>query len=372
MDLFKFVPGPDPTDLRDGLPINGATSISWTERYREPGEFEIVAPVSSGLIQFLPLGTIISHTNTLSACIVENHNIKDKEDIDPVVSITGRSLEVVLEDRIVGANLVTAIGQLVVPYTIDANPTWEQAVQVINEHIAYPDDVTDVLLNFYAWASIPGTWTTEPRTFPRDTVHKAVLDILGVDNLGIKVVRRNPFGVEGTDGTTHFIIHSGYDRTQEVILSWQTGDLGEAEYLWSNRVYRNSAMVVGQYVNVRVDNPAYHGYSRTMIVVPGDDIDSYLSTAPLAGSPELAAIVAAMRVRGNQALSNLNEINLIRADMSETSNYQYRVDYNVGDIVTVDGNFGEIAPMRVVEYVEIQDENEERGHPTFETPNPIP
>ena len=92
MDLFKFIPGADPTVLEVGASINGATSIMWTERYSDPGEFEIVAPLSSGLLQFLPLGTIISHTNTLEAMIVENHNIKDEEDVDPIVSITGEAL----------------------------------------------------------------------------------------------------------------------------------------------------------------------------------------------------------------------------------------------------------------------------------------
>ena len=367
MDLFKFIPGPDPSVLDQGAAINGITSAMWTERYREPGEFEIVAPVSSGLIKFLPLGTIISHTNTLEAMIVENMNIKDDGESDPIVSITGRSLEVILEDRIVGSNLVQA-SNLVGEYILTGDWTWYQAAKLINEHIQTPTDSADRLPNFFAGHSVPGSSVVEARTIGKTTVHAATMELLEVDNLGIKVIRRNPFGDVYYSDKTVFHIHKGTDRTATVIFSWKVGDLETAEYLWSNRTYKNSVMVVGRYVNVKVHTAGYSGYTRSMGIVDADDIDGHLDTVPTGTT--LTAIVAKMQTRGRAALLAQNKINLIRADIAEISNYHYRRDYNIGDIVTVDGNFGEIAPMRVVEFVEIQDENEERGHPTLETPNP--
>jgi len=367
MDLFKYHPGPDPTQLEQGDAINGAASVMWVERYREPGEFEITAPLSSGLLQFLPLGTMISHTNTLEVMIVENHNIKDEEDVDPFVSITGRSLELILEDRVVGSNLVQT-NNVLVPYVIAAQPSAAQVSIMINEHIDHPTDPDDKLENFDAWTGIT-TGTSEPRTIGRISLHKAVVEILAVDNLGIKSVRRNPFGGDGNDVHTHFIIHNGVDRSASVIFSRKAGDLEGSEYLWSNRKYFNSAMVVGRYVNVKVHTPGYSGYSRSMMVVQADDIDGHLDVVPVGAV--LTDIVAKMQTRGRAAMAAQSRINLVRADISEISKYHYRRDYNIGDIVTVDGNFGEIAPMRVVEYVEIQDENEEKGHPTLETPNPI-
>lgn len=368
MDLFKFKPGADPTVLEQGAAINGATSISWTERYREAGEFEIVAPMSAGLVSFLPLGTIISHTNTLEAMIVENQNIKDEEDTDPIVSITGRSLEVLLEDRIVGSNLASA-NSLLTPYAMAAANSWAQAKQLINEHIQTPTDPDDRLPNIYGETTLTGTGTSEARTIGRENLHKVLIDLLAIDNLGVKVIRRNPFGQYGAADRTYYWIHQGVDRTSAVIFSWKAGDLDTAEYFWSNRKYANSVLVVGRYVNVKVHTPGYTGFARSMMTIKADDIDGHLDTVPSGAT--LTDIVTKMQVRGRAALSNQSRINLIRADISEISKYAYRRDYNMGDIVTVDGNFGEIAPMRVVEYVEIQDENEERGHPTLETPDPV-
>jgi hypothetical protein len=48
--------------------------------------------------------------------------------------------------------------------------------------------------------------------------------------------------------------------------------------------------------------------------------------------------------------------------------YQYRRDYNIGDLVSIDGNFGQTAVMRVIEYAEIEDENGNSGHPTLALP----
>jgi Siphovirus ReqiPepy6 Gp37-like protein len=369
VDLFKFVPGADPTVLIEGAAINGTTSVMWTERYRDPGEFEIVAPVSSNLHKFLPVGTIISHTNTLDAMIVENHNIKDDEEKDPIIQITGRSLDAILEDRIVGSNLVQA-SNLISEYILSATNSWAQAVTMINDHIQTPTDSNDRLPNFYADTSMTGSGTSEARSMDKVTVHAAIMSLLAVDNLGIRVLRRNPFGKEGANDRTLFRIHNGVDRTANVIFSKKAGDLESSEYLWTNRKYVNSVIVAGRYVNVKVHTAGLTGYNRSMGVVEADDIDGHLDTVPSGAT--LTAIVAKMQTRGRAAMVQQNRINLIRADLSEMYRFQYRRDYNIGDIVTIDGNYEEITPMRVVEYVEIQDENEEKGHPTLETPNPEP
>jgi len=370
MDLFKFIPGADPTDLKDGESINGITSASWTERYRDAGEFEILTPLSSGLLQFLPLGTFISHTNTLDVMVVENHNIQDDEDVDPVLSITGRSIEVLLEDRIVGANMAFT-SNLVSPYLMAKERSWKQAVKIMKEHMNTALDPADNLAKFVPWTNMAEDGEGETQSIGRISVYQAVLELLAFDNTGIRVVRRNSFGHEGSEAITHFLVHAGVDKTDTVVFSRKAGDLEGAEYLWSNRTYANSALVVGRYVNVRYNVPGYSGYGRVSTVVKADDIDGHLTEPPVPTSPEMAEIITQMTVRGRVALANQNYINLIRADISEISKYQYRRDYDIGDIVTVDGNFGEIAPMRVVEYVEIMDENEEKGHPTLETPNPI-
>ena len=106
MEVFKFISSGEPTILTEGRMIQKVKSIMWTERYRDTGEFEIVGQLSSGLREFLPIGTLLSHADTLEVMFVDNHEIDEDENEDPIIKITGRSLEAYLENRIVGTNLI--------------------------------------------------------------------------------------------------------------------------------------------------------------------------------------------------------------------------------------------------------------------------
>jgi hypothetical protein len=372
MDLFKFVPGTGgPTVLVEGQAINGFTSVMWTERYKEPGEFEIQSALSVGLRDFLPLGTLISHADTLEVMIVENHEINETRDEDPTLTITGRTFDSILEQRIVGMNIARAsTTHLLTDYTLPAAHTWEHANDLINQHIwgstTPPLVAGDKLPNVVAQVDISGvSGPVTARTFDRGTVLERVHELLDVDEIGIKTARRNEFGVDGSPLTTTIYLYTGVDRSHLVHFSWQSGDLDSADYLFTNKDMKNSALVVSRYLTWVVDMGPVE-YDRRMMIVDASDLDDNLDTVPTGTA--LADIINKMGVRGQEVLKAQKQITITRADISSTTQYEYRKDFNVGDLVSVDGNFGQIAKMRVVEFVEIQDENGESGHPTLALP----
>lgn len=370
MNLFKYITTTDPTILDQGQMFKNPKSIMWAERYRDPGEFELVDNLSSGLKDILPIGTLISHYGTLEVMFVENHEIEDSKSEDPTIKITGRSLEAYLENRIVGSHLIRNNPVIGAGYNLAASNTWNQAVLLINDHINSNIHTDDNFGNMIASSAVSGaTGVSEARLLKYGPLDKAVLEILAIDDIGIKVIRRNPFNVPGGSATqTVFCVHNGTNRADTVIFSWQGGDLDIADYLWSDKPLKNSAMVIGRYVNTYVDTAGIVKWNRKIMTVSADDIDGYLSAAPSGAT--LNSIVAQMQTRGRQALQNQNRLTITRSDISNLSKYQYRKDYNIGDLVSLDGNFGQIATMRVIEYVEIQDENGESHHPTFSLPGP--
>jgi hypothetical protein len=57
---------------------------------------------------------------------------------------------------------------------------------------------------------------------------------------------------------------------------------------------------------------------------------------------------------------------LTKAEVSrEVNQSQYRVDFSVGDLVTIQGDYNEVSTMRISEYVEIEDQNGYIGYPTL-------
>ena len=367
MELFKFnATTVDLTYLDSGELLSGIDSAMWIERYRDPGEFSITGKLSSGLLEKLPLGSFVSHSKTLEVMIVEDHQLDEDDETDPEIEITGRSLESFLEHRIVGMNQNWATPPaLLAEYVIGAAHPAGQAVTLINDHIL-PDltiDDSDALNGIFAYTELGSGGPWDAFVIKRGTVHERALELLSVADLGIRVVRRNSFGNWGVSDFTAFVVHAGVDRTDAVIFSKLHGDIRSAQYLWSNRREKNAALVVGRYV----ETPVYlgpTGYARRMMVVDGSDLDDYLSDAPTGA--ERTEIINKMIIRGQLVLNAQNQVNLTRADISKNAQYQYRKDYDVGDIITINGNYGETAFARVVEYVEIEDENGESGHPTLE------
>ena len=365
MELFKCNSPLGQSYLTDGEAINGQTSTMWVERYQDPGEFKIEAPLSSGLRSFLPLGAVISHVDTLDAMIVEDHQIADTVDSDPTIFITGRSFESFLDHRMVGANQdwLTHEG-LTLEYEMAEDETAGQAVTLINDHIKTgvvinPDDELE---NVVAVSDVSRPLTSEPRSLKKGSVLERLIEILAIDDLGIRTVRRNSFGVSGFSTTTALIVVQGLDLSNQIVFSWNAGDIDSAEYLWSDKKSKNAALVVGRYCEVAVLHSQI-GFARRWMYVDASDLDSHLPEAPV--DPALATILNKMRIRGRQTLRRQNEINITSTDISSNTQYRYRKDYNVGDIVSVEGNYGVIEPRRVTEYVEIEDENGASGHPTL-------
>ncbi len=365
MDFFKFNPTGEETLLERGQLVNDLTSSMWVERYAVPGEFSFEARLSSGIREFLPLGTLISHVDTLEVMIVENQEITETVQEDSIVTVTGRSFPSFLENRIVGMNAARG-SSLITPYVLAENYVDQQLVFMINDHVsdaveaddslAYIDSSTEVTLE---------TGESIERIIDRGTVWERVEELLKVDDLGIKTVRRNAFFGGSITSFTDIVIYKGEDRSADVMFSWKSGELDSANYLFSQKNIKNSAAVFGQYVCVVVDTgPA--NYDRRMMIVDATDIDGNFGSVPTGGA--IFDIAVQMATRGLQVLATQNEVNISQADVSKTTKYQYRRDYNVGDLVTLEGNFNQSQIMRVIEYAEIEDENGESGHPTLALP----
>ena len=366
MDFFKFTDAVK-TNFVKGQSFHGYETAMWVERYRDPGEFEFTAKLSSGLREMLPTGTVISHVETMDVGIVEDHEIEENSDEDSMIRITGRMFPSYLENRIVGAN--QAFGSPPAPfteYTLASASSDDQIVQLINDHImtSFTADDNDALNdNIQAISSIAASLTSASRLIKRGSLWTRVAELLAVDDLGIRTIRRNPFGSIGSDLHSYFLIHKGQDRSKDVVFSVNMGDLERAKYLWSNRKIKNAALVQGRYTEVLVVG-SETGYDRRVMLVDAQDIDGSLSTAPSGGT--LTNIRAKMTIRGQEALAAQKIVDIVDTDISNTTRYSYRRDYDIGDIVSVQGSYGDIEKRRVVEYVEVEDENGQSGHPTLE------
>lgn len=369
MDLFKFNPGADPSFLTNGEMLNRIKTVQWVERYRDPGEFEITAGVSSNLRSILPIGTMISHLNTLEVMVVENISIKeDDAEEEPQIRIRGRSLESWLKQRIVGGGdietYVLGGHRLVVSnldYEMALDTSWAQAVELIYKHInntgAIPNDEVDGFVAISNQQHI-GPSTAQARIIRKQNLHSAVLELLAVDDFGIQTVRPNADNVD--PATTEFRIHNGVDRSADVIFSHAFGDLNKSEYYWSDVAMKTEYVCFSNHFALRSDE-GVAGFFRRVMYVDCTDLDQNLNDS----SEWTEGLGDAMDIRGQQALRAQVAANLLSTDISRNTRYKFKKHYDVGDLVTVNGNYDVETVMRVAEHVVFQDENGESGYPTL-------
>jgi len=352
------------TSLEGAVPINKYSSAMWIERYRDPGEFKFTAPLASDLRLLLPPGTLISHSNTMDLMMVESHTITEEIDKDPQLEISGRSFDSFLEQR-----AVSLIRDW--PSHPDGTPnielsfdySWEQAKTLINSMLV--DD--EELPNMLAETDISGTGTfVDPaiRIISRGPLSDRVRELLAIDDLGLRMVRRNPYyTVPGDPDNSLFLIHNGKDRRDSVIFSPKKDDVESSENLWTNKTLKNVALVTGRWLETVVQVGTPTGIDRRVMFVDASDIDQNFESAPIGTDKD--DVLEHLRVRGEMLLAGQRQFMITRADISKKTKYEYRRDYGIGDIITVQSNYGDVTPMRVTEYTEIQDINGETGHPSF-------
>lgn len=357
MQLFKYTD----TTMADAEAIEGWDSASWTEKYQEPGEFKIEAKLKSGLFDLLDIGDFISHKETYEVCMVESIEITEDEDSDPKVEITGRTLDAFLEYRITGYRTwVSFQTPPVANYVVSAAPVANQLVTMINAENAGLDQFPGTV----ATTSIPAEGASIARTLKRDYLNKAVLEMLGIYDYGLRIIRANSFGEVGQTGLTEMNIHKGVNRAGSVIFSAKTGDVVNAKYLKSSKSSKTAVFATGKWV-YRQRGTGLFNWDRRYAILPASDVDDKYNVAPT-GS-DLTNIQQVLADRGDQFLeANKAFLDISNVEISKNSRYRYRRDYNIGDIVTVDGKYGVIQARRVVANTEIVDQEGATSFPTLE------
>ena len=362
------------TKMESGKIINGFTSKMWIERYNSAGEFKLIGPISAGVREELPIGSFVSHVNSKDIMIVENHEINDSIGNESMVTISGRGFETILENRVFGINQTfpSAIDGGVVDTVLSADFTWNQAVSIISSQIttaATDDNFAIPYLNVYHDVATGTTGTYVERKFPRGDIYTAILNLLKIDNLGIKIIR--PGIWSSYTPNISFGIHKGIDKSGVIVFSYDSGEIVTADYLWSNKDFKNGALISGKWVETVV-LPSETGYLRRMTHINASDIDKDYTSKPTGSA--LTSVINAMQQRGYEVLSIKNNTKLAKAEVAKgnSTTGTYRIDFDVGDIIMVSGDYNQTSKMRISEYVETEDSTGASGYPTLELVNDNP
>lgn len=387
--------------LRNANVVNGWDKLSWVEKYKDPSEFSVSGYLESNLREQLPIGTIVTQINSGEVMIVENHEISTSKDKPPEITISGRSLESIFQYRVIGSRILNVDPEANggVPdnhYWGITNWPWDQVYYILASHSIGPPVVpvattawnvrapnqNDTIQNLrisIKTRAIPDV-QIEEREVQFTDVLSVVQGILPSFDGGLRSIRSNwGYGINNPDDTSHtqpkstVLIHNGVDRSSSVAFSHSRGEVESANYLFSSKNDVNGVVIMAGQGPKEGANRLYRPYRaqlyytsiwgmrRKMGIVSDRDVE-VTSRADSAANAKLAVVG-----RDYLARKNPVEISNIRIAPNSTE-FQYRRDYDIGDLVGVEGEFESATVRRVTEFAEFEDENGYTAIPTLSKP----
>lgn len=357
MQIFKLNATHNPGDT-----IGNFESLAWTERYQAAGDFQLVVENEISILDTLPKGVLISHTDTTEVMIVENHEIDRDASKSLKVTISGRSFETFSENRTTLASeypLVDPITEVAFVEQLTLTVASEVAMYLLKSRLEPGEaSAADAVPNLLVYTDMRVLDDAMDHVIKRGDIYARVLEALRICGAGVKTMR--PYGAQTT---MDLVIHDGVDLTDIVVFYAQNEDLENAKYFWSIKGYKNMALVAAhKYVRYYLHRDlgvAPTGLNRRILYVEAADLEDIYDP------PSASDVISA---RGQSALDEKQSIALISAQISNTAKPKFKYDYNIGDLVTVFGEFASSQTMRVTEHILTVDKGGMRGYPSLSIP----
>jgi len=363
MDVISLGDDWRPKDL-----IEQWTSMIWTERWRQAGDFSLqTAKIKDTMLQ-LPLGSMISLQDTREACFVENYEIaKDANGAD-ILTVSGRSFETFFENRVALKELKQIMDTSVSP---DETFAFEIANRTAGSAATYLMDIAastslssnDLISTFNAYLSEDADVgsDTADRQMARGSVYAALLQLLEEQNAGVQNLR--PLANNTPSMSMNiYRYHSGVNFLPNIALDVLAGHFtGPVKYTWSIKGMKTAVYVASKNAVVKVYQDGMSGYSGLDHRVDLLDLSDITSKAS-------SNLNGKLKAKGKSYLNKHKKVFALDGKVSPDIPYKYNVDYGLGDRFKIRGDYGAEDTVQVVEFIRSQaKDGGETGYPTYIT-----
>ena len=331
--------------------IDKCSSFIWTDRYNDAGDFELCLPVTAKYAQSIKEDMFLSIPSSNRTMIVESIKIITDSEEGNTYNITGRSLESILDRRIVWKQTqVSGSVQNAIHLLIDdaiINPT-DARRQIPNFRFIENDDPDVTSVNYSQIAQYKG-----------DSLFDIIKKVCQAFHLGFKIELNN--------GYLDFELIAGTNRSYSqitnpyVVFSPNNDNLLNSNFLTSVKNYKNVLRIAGEgegatqtfithYLEFDDNNASeIVGLSRREIYIDCHDVSSVTSGNTVM---DVEQYTNTLVQKGVEKLTELVPETEFEGEIDATVNYIYNVDYYVGDICEIQNEFGMRDEVRVAEVVQ--------------------
>lgn len=334
--------------------IDTYKSLIWTSRFFEPGDFELYIPADPELLKILKKNYYVVRDDTSEAMIIEKIEITTDAENGDFFIVSGRSLLSIIGRRIVWK-----------PMIFDDEDPAAIIVGIIHDNctpIIIPDDYYDSKQRFISGLTLKSSVSTGESTDTQvtgDNVLEKCSEIAKEFGIGLKMY----FDFENTDG--HFIFECYLMPEVDVTFSPEFDNLINTDYVYDNSNYANVAMVAGEGEGLtRWRRTSYlcknepTGLDRREVFVDARDLSTDDTTHD--------KYEQQLKQRGKEKLTDYIATETFSGDVAPSISYEYKKDYDLGNVVNIENEYGITAKSRIVEIIESWDDNGYSVIPTLQ------
>lgn len=344
------------TDLNAVFVMDTYKSAIWTERYQQCGDFEIYTPVRNDILDNIKQGYYLQRRDSEIVMIVEKILIESNIENGNSITIAGRSLESILDRRIVWKQ-ATISGDL------------QNGIKTLLEESIISPTNSDRKIDNFIFESSNDPIITNLRIdaqYTGDNLYDIVCKLCEETGIGFKItLNKNKQFV--------FKLYAGINRSYNqvdnpyVVFSPNFENIINSNYLESRLLLKNVTLIGGEgegaarkYTEIGTGR----GLNRRELFTDARDISSDVGDGKVLTSTEY---IAQLQQRGKEKLAEHTNIVSFEGQIETSAMFRCGEDFFNGDIVQIANEYGHEVAVRITEIVVSEDEGGISIYPTFKT-----
>ena len=347
--------------------IDQYSSLIWARRYWKVGDFEIYIPADPDLLQYLQIGFYVFREDCESTMMIEHIEIKTDVENGNYFIISGRGVENILSYRVVAnaGGFAARTPSIMCEYLI--------RLEAKGLDMKYADREIDIIKTISRLAQEDELWIGN--SFIYQNLLDAVFSLCKQYGFSFKFLLTNE--KDGFD----VVFFRGIDRTlgqtknPPVIFSPKYYNLINSQYVLDAENNETMAFIAGEGEgadrsviwthktwNFADEHNVPKQLDRREIFVDARDLRMKKDDGTYYTAAEYGIL---LRQRGKEKLFETGIIEGLSGEVDTTLQFIYRRDWDLGDLVSIENEYGMKANARILEVIEANDENGYRVTPTF-------
>lgn len=331
-------------------------SFIWTDRYYAYGDFELYTIMKEDTLKYIKQDYYLQNRESEHVMIIEKILISSDVENGNHITVTGRSLESILDRRIIwgqktlSGNLQNGIKNL------------------LDECIISPTDNNRKIENFiFETSTDPAiTGLTIDAQYTGDNLYDVIQKICEERNIGFKITLND-------NKQFVFKLYMGTDRSYDqtdvpyVIFSPKFENIINSSYIESKSSLKNVTLIGGEGEGASrkyttVGNGS--GLDRREIFTDARDVSSDVGNGVVLTESEYTA---QLKQRGKETLTKNTDVTSFEGKVETTIMFKYGEDFFNGDVVQIANEYGHETKARILEIVMSENEDGISVYPTFKT-----